>query len=68
MRFFIVRQVNTRHAFLTRFTGTQENEDQSHTNANEVNLWITLTTILCCVLEIILYFVYNRIVLIKKHF
>ena len=65
MIFLLVRQINSRHAFLARFTGTKERENQSHTNANDVNLWITLTTILCCVLEIILYFVYNRLVRIR---
>ena len=59
---FTVSQINIRHRFLTRFIGTKEEENQSHARANEVNLWFTLTTILCCVLEIILYFVYNRLV------
>ena len=67
MIFRLVRQINSRHAFLIRFTGTKEKENQSHTNANEFNLWITLTTILCCVLEIILYFVYNRLVTFSNY-
>ena len=50
---------------MARFIGTKEEENQSHARANEVNLWFTLTTILCCVLEIILYFVYNRLVRIR---
>ena len=58
-------QINSRHGFLARFIGTKEEENQSHARANEVNLWFTLTTILCCVLEIILYFVYNRMVRIR---
>ena len=60
-------QINSRHGFLARFIGTKEEENQSHARAraNEVNLWFTLTTILCCVLEIILYFVYNRLVRIR---
>ena len=55
-------KVNSRQHFLSRFIGTKEKENLSYSRASEVNLWITLTTILCCVLEIILYFVYNRLV------
>ena len=55
-------QINSRHNFLDSFLGTKPEEDISHARANEVNLWITLTTSLCCVLEIVLYFIYNRLV------
>ena len=58
----LVSKINSRHQFLSRFIGTKEKENLSYSRASEVNLWITLTTILCCVLEIILYFVYNRMV------
>ena len=58
-------QIKSRHGFLARFIGTKEEENLSHARANEVNLWFTLTTILCCILEIILYFVYNRMVMIR---
>ena len=58
----LVTQINSRHNFLDRFLGAKPEEDISHARANEVNLWITLTTSLCCVLEIVLYFVYNRMV------
>ena len=44
------------------FLGTKPKEDISYAKANEVNLWITVTTCICCVLEIILYFVFNRMV------
>ena len=46
--------------FLSRFIGTKEKENLSYSRASEVNLWITLITILCCVLEILLYFFFNR--------
>ena len=59
-------QINSRHNFLERFLGAKPEEDISHARANEVNLWITLTTSICCVLEIVLYFVYNRKVSINK--
>ena len=60
---FLVIQINSRHNFLDRLLGaTKLEEDISHARANEVNLWITLTTSLCCVLEIVIYFVYNRMV------
>ena len=55
-------QINSRHKFLDGFLGTKPEEDISHAKANEVNLWITVTTCLCCVLEIVLYFLYNRMV------
>ena len=58
----LVIQINSRHNFLDSFLGTKPEEDISHARANEVNLWITLTTSLCCVLEIVLYFIYNRMV------
>ena len=44
------------------FLGTKPEEDISHTRANEVNLWITMTMSLCCILEIVLYYIYNRMV------
>ena len=55
-------QINTRHNFLTRFIGTKPQEDISFIKANEVNLWVTVTTCVCCILEIGLYFAYNRVV------
>ena len=59
---FVVSQINTRHEFLARFVGTQEKEDISYNEANKLNLWVTLTTCLCCLLEIGLYFAYNKLV------
>ena len=56
----LVSKINSRHHFLSRFIGTKEKENLSYSRASEVNLWITLTTILCCVLEILLYFFFNR--------
>ena len=55
-------QINSRHNFLDGFLGTKPKEDISNVRANEVNLWFTMTTCICCVLEIVLYFVYNRMV------
>ena len=43
-------------------------EDISHAKANEVNLWITVTTCICCVLEIVPYFLYNRMVNNKYYY
>ena len=57
-----VSQINARHMFLARFIGTQEKEDISYNKANKLNLWVTLTTCLCCLLEIGLYFAYNELV------
>ena len=59
---FAVSQINDRHVFLARFIGTQEREDISYNKANKVNQWATLTTCLCCILEIALYFAYNEMV------
>ena len=55
-------QINSRHNFLDGFLGTKPEEDISYAKANEVNLWITVTICICCFLEIILYFAYNRMV------
>ena len=63
---FAVSQINTRHEFLARFVGTQEKEDISYNEANKLNLWVTLTTCLCCILEMGLYSAYNKWV--KKMF
>ena len=63
---FSVSQINARHHFLARFIGTKDEEDISFNKANEVNLWVTTTTCVCCILEIILYFAYNRLVNIGK--
>ena len=60
---FLVSQINTRHKFLDRFIGTKEQEDISYSNASEVNLLVTVITCVCCLLEIALYFFYNRKVL-----
>ena len=59
---FSVSQINARHNFLGRFIGTKEKEDISYSKASEVNLWVTVTTCVCCMLEIALYFFYNRMV------
>ena len=53
-------QINARHNFLARFIGTQDKENLSYSKATEVNLWVTLMTCVCCMLEIGLYFLYNR--------
>ena len=58
--FNAVSQINARHEFLTRFIGTQVREDISYNEANSLNLWVTLTTCLCCLLEIGLYSAYNK--------
>ena len=63
----LVSKIYSRHQFLSRFIGAKEKENLSYSRANDVNLWITLTTILCCVLEIILYFVYNRLVTFSNY-
>ena len=55
-------QINSRHKFLDGFLGTKEEEDISFAMANKVNLWTTVTTCVCCVLEMVLYFVFNRMV------
>ena len=55
-------QINARHNFLARFIGTQDKENLSYSKATEVNLWVTVMTCVCCMLEIALYFVYNKMV------
>lgn len=57
-----VSQINARHHFLARFIGTFPEEDVSYNKANEVQLAVTVTTCMCCVLEFGFYFLYNRMV------
>ena len=59
---FSVSQINARHNFLDRFIGTKKKEDISYGKATEVNLCVTVTTCVCCMLEMALYFAYNRMV------
>ena len=65
---FSVSQINARHNFLARFVGTKVKENQSYSKATEVNLWVTVMTCVCCMLEVALYFVYNRMVNIIAKF
>ena len=53
-------KINSRHNFLDSFLGAKPEEDTSHAIANEVKLWATLIISICCILEIVLYFIYNR--------
>ena len=55
-------QINARHNFLDRFIGTKEKEDISFSKASEVNLLVSVTTCVCCMLEMGIYFGYNRVV------
>ena len=55
-------QINSRHNFLARLIGTKDKENFSYSKATEVKLWVTVMTCVCCMLEIALYFVYNRMV------
>ena len=55
-------QINVRHDFLARFIGTKDKENFSYSKATEVKLWVTVMTCVCCMLEVALYFVYNRMV------
>ena len=55
-------QINARHNFLDRFIGTKEKEDISFSKASEINFLVTVTTWVCCILEVALYFAYNRMV------
>ena len=55
-------QINVRHDFLARFIGTKDKENFSYSKATEVKLWVTVMTCICCMLEVALYFAYNRMV------
>lgn len=60
-------QIHTRHHFLSKFIGTKDRENESFSKINSFNLWITVTTFLCFILEIVLYFVYNRLVIFRNY-
>ena len=61
-------QISSRHKFLEGFLGTKPEEDISYANSYAVNMWITGTTCICSILEIVLYFVFNRKVNKLKEF
>ena len=53
-------QIRSRHAFLKMLTGTKKEEDQSFDNINNLLIISTSVMILSCVMEILMYFLYNN--------
>ena len=57
-----VYNINTRHAFLTRLSGTKPEEDTSLEAVNRLTTVVTVTTVVAWGLEVAFYFIYNRFV------
>ena len=53
-------QIRSRHAFLKMLTGTKKEEDLSFDNINKLLITSTILMVLSCVMEVLMYFLYNN--------
>ena len=54
-------QIRSRHAFLKMLTGTtKKEEDQSFDNINTLLITSTILMVFSCVMEVLMYFLYNN--------
>ena len=53
-------QIRSRHALLKMLTGTKKEEDQSFDNINTLLITSTSMIVLSCVMEVLMYFLYNN--------
>ena len=58
-------QIRKRHALLKMVTGTKQEEDESFYNINTLLITSTSLMILSCVMEVLVYFLYNNKVAIE---
>merc|ERR1712241_540996 len=58
---YTVIQIRARHHFLQwLILTTKEEENLSYSIANKLNIWISISMVVLCILEIFLYFFYNK--------
>ena len=57
---FLVVQIRARHHFLQWLITTKAEEDTSYENANYLNVRVSVSMLTLCILEICLYFFYNK--------
>ena len=60
MKCILGYQIRSRHAFLKMLTGTKKEEDRSFDNINILLIASTILMVLSCVMEVIIYFLYNN--------
>ena len=53
-------QIRSRHAILKLVSGTKQEEDQSFDNINTLLITSTILMILSCIMEVVMYFLYNN--------
>ena len=53
-------QIRSRHAFLKMLTGTKKEEDRSFDNINTLLIASTILMVLSCIMEVLMYFLYNN--------
>ena len=53
-------QIRSRHAFLKMLTGTKKEEDLSFANVNTLLITSTVMMVISCVMEVLMYFLYNN--------
>ena len=58
-------QIRNRHALLKMVSGTKQEEDESFSNINILLITSTSLMILSCVMEVLMYFLYNNKVAIE---
>ena len=60
MKCILGYQIRSRHAFLKMLTGTKKEEDRSFDNINKPMIGSTILMVLSCVMEVLMYFLYNE--------
>ena len=60
MKCILGYQIRSRHAFLKMLTGTKKEEDRSFDNINTLLIASTILIILSCIMEVLMYFLYNN--------
>ena len=53
-------KIRSRHALLKMLTGTKKEEDQSFDNINTLLITSTSVMVLSCIMEVLMYFLYNN--------
>ena len=53
-------QIRSRHAILKLVSGTKKEEDQSFNNINTLLITSTILMAFSCVMEVLMYFLYNN--------
>ena len=52
-------QIRSRHALLKMLAGTKKEEDTSFDNINNLLITSTILMVFSCIMEVIMYFLYN---------